>query len=67
MVEYRVLSSAMMKDTETLNFVWNQLSKAIRALETGQRLIESDYVRDSINNSNVELAEKLISTYHILD
>lgn len=66
-VEYRVLSSAMMKDSETLNFIWNQLNKAFRALEVGQRLIDSDYVIDAINNSNIELAEKLISTYHILD
>lgn len=67
MVEYRVLSSAMMKDTGTLNFVWDQLCKAVRSFELGRALIDPNLVREAINNSNTELALKLIADYNILD
>lgn len=66
MVEYRVLSSAMMKDTETLTLVWNQLMKALEAYETEVDLIDYGSTVSAINNSNVELAKKLVDTFNIV-
>lgn len=65
-VEYRVLSSAMMKDTETLQFVWDQLAKAIRAYNNQRDLPPEEMVISAINDSNVELAKKLISDFKLV-
>ena len=65
-VEYRVLSSAMMKDTKTLTLVWNQLMKALEAYETEVDLIDYGSTVSTINNSNVELAKKLVDTFNIV-
>lgn len=66
MVEYRVLSGAMMKDVETLNFVWDQLSKAIYHCSKGSTLISPGIACSVINNSNLELAKRVISDYNIM-
>lgn len=66
-VEYRVLSSTLMKDNASLEFVWNQLSKAINAYNRGYDLPDSSLVIEAINNSDTELAKKLISTYDLID
>lgn len=65
-VEYRVLSSAMMKDTETLQFVWDQLAKAIMAYNNQRDLPPEEMVISAINDSNVELAKKLISDFKLV-
>lgn len=65
-VEYRVLSSAMMKDVETLNFVWDQLSKAIYYCSKGRTLISPEIACSVINNSDLELAKRVISDYNIM-
>ena len=65
MVEYRVLSSAMMSTTAKLNFVWNQLQKALLACKRKTLRPESDIVQEAINNSNVDLAKSLISSYNL--
>ena len=65
MVEYRVLSSAMMSTTAKLNFVWNQLQKALLACKRETLRPESDIVQEAINNSNVDLAKSLISSYNL--
>lgn len=65
-VEYRVLSSAMMKDINTLKFVWKQLSKAIDAFNAGIGLPNPTDVMEAINNSNTEVAKGLISTYKLV-
>ena len=65
-VEYRVLSGAMMKDVETLNFVWDQLSKAIYHCSRGSSLIRPDITCSIINDSNLELAKRVISEYNII-
>lgn len=65
-VEYRVLSSAMMKDVETLRFVWRQLQKALLAASRGGRLIDSEYVIKAINESNVDLAQRIVQSYSIM-
>lgn len=65
-VEYRVLSSAMMKDVDTLHFVWTQLQKAITACSTGARLGASASIVQAINESNTELAKQIIEYYNIM-
>ena len=65
MVEYRVLSSAMMSSSSKLSFVWKQLQKALRAYQTNYSLPSKDFIQDAINNSNVELAEQLITHYNL--
>ena len=64
--EYRTLSSAMMNSTARLNFVWKQLSKAISAAKCEVTLPSSIDVQNAINNSNVVLAETLISTFKLV-
>lgn len=65
-LEYRVLSSAMMKDTETLQFVWDQLCKTIAAYNVGKNLPPEELVISAINESNTELAQKLISDFKLV-
>lgn len=64
--EYRVLSSAMMKDVPTLQFVWAQVQKATVACARGSRLADSGQVVSAINNSDLELARKIIERYDIM-
>lgn len=66
MVEYRVLSSAMMKDVDTLGFVWDQLSKSIYCCAKGSTLVGPSTVRKIIDNSDLELAERVISDFNIV-
>lgn len=65
-VEYRVLSSAMMKDVETLQFVWDQLMKAINAYNCGKNLPPEALTISAINDSDVELAKKLINEFKLV-
>jgi hypothetical protein len=65
-VEYRVLSSAMMKDDQTLDFIWNQLQKAISAHHINMILPPADLVQNAINNSDVELAKNLIKQFKLV-
>lgn len=65
MVEYRVLSSAMMSSPSRLSFIWKQLEKALRACQTNYSLPSSDLVKEAIDNSNVELARQLITHYNL--
>lgn len=65
-VEYRVLSSAMMKDVETLQFVWRQVNKALAAASRGGRLVDPSYAVRAINESDAELAQKIINAYDII-
>lgn len=65
-LEYRVLSSAMMKDTQTLSFVWRQLMRAIAACNHDVDLLDSDLVVSTINNSDIETAKKLINKFNLL-
>lgn len=65
-VEYRSLGSAMMKDQETLIWLWYQIQKAIEAFNNNFRLPSTDTVIHIINNSDVELAKKLVNRYSLL-
>ena len=64
--EYRVLSSAMMKDIETLEFVWCQLAKAISAFNSMRVIPPENAIISAINDSDVVLAKKLISDYDLM-
>lgn len=66
MVEYRVLSSAMMKDVETLQFVWRQVNKALLAAFRGDNLADTNYVVRAINESDTELAQRIIKAYNVM-
>lgn len=66
MVEYRVLSSAMMQDTRTLQFVWGQIVKAIHVFNIDGDLAPEESICKAINESNVNLAKELISRYNII-
>lgn len=65
-VEWRVLSSAMMKDTETIAFVYDQIIKAIKAYNAGVNFPNLKLVQEAINNSDTVLAKKIIKEYNIL-
>lgn len=65
-VEYRVLSSAMMKDDETLALVWDQIEKAIVAHHYRIELPPADLVQQAINESNVVLAKELINKFQLM-
>lgn len=64
--EYRTLSGAMMKDVPTLQFVWTQVQKAIAACARGSRLANPENVIQAINNSDLELARKIVEAYDIM-
>ena len=66
MVEYRVLSSAMMKDTKMLSFVWRQLCKTVNAFKVEAPLANSNLIVNTINNSDVEMAKKICDEFDIL-
>lgn len=65
-VEYRVLSSAMMKDDVTLSFVWDQIERAVMSQYYGIELPPADLVQQAINTSNVELAKELINKFELV-
>ena len=65
MLEYRVLSSAMMKDTNTLKKVWKGIERTISAFNNGKDTISREYVISAINNSDIDLANKLIKQYRL--
>ncbi len=65
-VEYRVLSSTMMQDVPTLQFVWDQVQKAISAANNGKLLPPEEAVISAINDSDVALAKKLIKDFELI-
>lgn len=64
--EYRSLSSYMIDSEKNLNFVWNGIMKAIEAYNAGLPYINSDLVQATINNSDVEMAKKLIAQFNLI-
>lgn len=63
--EYRTLSSMMMSSRKNLEFIWDQLKKAINAYESEYEIPDNDEIIETINNSNVELAKRLINIYNL--
>lgn len=64
-LEYRVLSSYMMSSPELLDTVWRGIKKAIHMCALEAPLPPADLVLEAINNSDVALANKLISEYQL--
>lgn len=65
-VEYRVLSSAMMKDVASLNFVWEQLSRAIWKCKEEDSLVDPETVKRVIDTSDLEEAKRIIDLCNII-
>lgn len=65
-VEYRVLSSAMMKDTKVLSTVWEQLLKAIDSYNNQVSLPDFSATINAINNSDISAARTIIEKYDIM-
>lgn len=63
--EYRSLSSLFMKTKTNLNFLWDGIERAIYAFNAGYDLPPADLVQEAINNSDVKLANGLITKYHL--
>jgi hypothetical protein len=64
--EWRILSSAMMKDVSTLEAVWNGIKRSINALNNFKPLPSSDEVITCINGSDANLAKELIRKYNLM-
>jgi hypothetical protein len=65
--EYRSLSSAMMADKKRIEFVFKQLQSALYAFNKQRSIPEYSITTTAINNSDEDLAKKLIDKYHLLD
>lgn len=65
-VEYRVLSGAMMKDTSTLHFVFNQVCKALNGCRANSDLANSVDICKAINDSDINIAKAIINEYDIV-
>lgn len=64
-LEYRSLSSYMMKDEKMLAWVWNQVINAITAYNRRRDLPRPEHVIESINTNNKRLAKDLCNYYGI--
>lgn len=64
--EYRTLSSAMMKTEARLEFVWDQIIKAVNAYKTGELIPNNEEIQAAINNSDSDLAKQLIKNYNLV-
>lgn len=65
-VEYRSLSSALMKDKKTLKKVWYRIVAAIDAFNNGKGLPPSNIVRKAIDNSSIKQAKEIIKVYNLV-
>jgi hypothetical protein ORF005 len=65
-VEYRSLSSALMKDKKTLKKVWYRIISAIDAFNNGKGLPPSNIVRKAIDNSSINKAKEIIEVYNLV-
>ena len=64
--EYRTLSSFWIGNESRLRFIWKQVMYALYACENGRDLPNTQIVRDTINNNDVELAKRIIAEYDII-
>lgn len=64
-VECRMLSAAMYANEKLMKLVWNGIMQAINAYNRGGMLPDSTLIRKAIDNSDIDLAKKLIERYHI--
>ena len=64
--EYRTLSSYWITEATTMEFIWNQLERALTAFTFGRSLPEKEIVQSIIDNNDTELAKKAIAAYGLL-
>lgn len=64
--EYRTLSSYWITEVKTMEFIWNQLERALTAFTLGRSLPEKEIVQSIIDNNDTELAKKTIAAYGLL-
>lgn len=65
-VEYRSLSAFFMSNAATLEFVYNQVNKAIQAFEENIKLPAATLVTKAINENNYKIANRLIQKFNIV-
>ena len=65
-VEYRTLSGYFIKDVETISFVYDRIVRALEAFDNNEVLPDQDMVMLAINESDVDLAKKIINDYNLL-
>lgn len=49
-----------------MEFIWNQLERALTAFTFGKSLPEKEIVQSIIDNNDTELAKKAIAAYGLL-
>lgn len=64
-VEYRSLSGWAMSTDENLNFIWENLMKAIDFVNSDDEIQDPSEIEEAINTNNLELASKLMRQYEI--
>lgn len=65
-VEYRTLSGTFISNDEYIGFCYDQISKAMKALEEDKLLPEFQIVEHIINNNDTTLAKTIINQFNIL-
>lgn len=64
-VEYRVLSSALLRNKERLDFVWEGTMRAIKEYNNGSLLPDSGEIQEVINTTNLKMAEEIMDIFKI--
>lgn len=57
----------MMSSPVLLEKVWKGIKRAISAYNNGAPLIDEGYIKEVINENNVDLAKNLVYQYSLLD
>lgn len=65
-LEYRVLSSAMMRSEEELEFVWKQLHQAIVRCGNGGSIPLPCTIQNTIDSNDINKAEEIIKKYTLV-
>lgn len=66
MFEYRTLSSAMMSDKSRIEFIYEQVIRAINAFNNGIVLPDYATTQLAINNGDTTLANILIKNFSLI-
>lgn len=66
--EYRTLSNWWVKQTDFMEYVYDQVHRAVAFLNSGTTITRSDakYIRKAINTSDKTMAEALMANYNII-
>ena len=64
-VEYRSLSGWSMSTDKNVEFIWENLMKAIDFVNSDDQIVDPSEIQEAINTNNLELASKLMRQYEI--